>query len=233
MNETLTVYIGYDSADYGQYLANIVCIRSMSNYAKLNIKSLVKKDLEEQKIFDRDDSTGSTEFTYTRFLVPYLNNYQGYAIFCDSDFLWNCDPSVLLQYIDPTKAISCVQHEYTECPNQTKMDGLKQEWYPRKNWSSLIVFNCAHPSCRKLTPETVNTQTPKWLHRMEWAEDEEIGSIPHTFNYLVGYYHDHKLPKAIHYTDGGPWYKTTRNCEFANLWINYLEDDEKKKLFSI
>ena len=108
------------------------------------------------------------------------------------------------------------------------MDGLTQEFYPRKNWSSLILFNCS--KCKILNIENINTKTPKWLHRFEWVNDDLIGEIPKDYNYLVGYYNNLKSPKAIHYTDGGPWHYQTKNCEFNELWLNYLTSDEKNNL---
>merc|ERR1711916_200606 len=110
----------------------------------IEVIKLVKQDLIDQKLFWREDKTGATEFTYTRFLVPYLNNYEGWALFCDSDFLWTCDVNeVFEKYSDSKNAVSCVKHNYTNCHGKTKMDGRPQEFYPRKNWSSLMSFNCS------------------------------------------------------------------------------------------
>jgi len=228
----INIYIGFDSSNYGQELAYNVCKKSIFKYNnKVNIIPLIKKDLEEKKIFNRKNDDGSTEFTYTRFLVPYLNNYQDYAIFCDSDFLWNCNILEVLKYINKGKAISCVQHKYNECKLKYKMDGQLQEWYPRKNWSSLIVFNCSHNDCKKLNLDNINNKSAKWLHRMEWTEN--INEIPKTYNYLVEYYYDEENPKALHFTDGGPWYKRWYNITnkydiiLGNKWISYLDDKEK------
>jgi len=231
------VYIGFDSTNYGQQLAFDVCKKSIEKYNKnIEVVKLVKKDLEDQGLFWRKDTTGVTEFTYTRFLVPYLNNYEGWALFCDSDFLWTCDINeVFEKYSDEKYAVSCVKHAYKNCFAKTKMDGRPQEFYPRKNWSSLMLFNCSHPSVKKLTLENVANETPAWLHRMTWAKDEEIGEIDKAYNYLVGYYDDHKLNqdyvKALHYTDGGPWHPGYENVEFGDLWLEYLTDDEKEIIY--
>ena len=228
----ITVYIGYDSANYGQQLAHDVCKKSIQKYnPDINIVTLVKKDLEESGDFLREQKDGSTEFTYTRFLAPHLSGFQGYAIFCDSDFLWQCDPAETIQYIEEGQAVACVKHEYVDCHGKEKMDGQKQEWYPRKNWSSLIVFDCSHPSCKKLTKEAVATESPAWLHRMTWADDSEIGSIPLAYNYLVDYY---DLPveeiKAFHFTDGGPWHALYQDVQYGDLWLDYLTVGEYGKL---
>jgi lipopolysaccharide biosynthesis glycosyltransferase len=230
----ITIYIGYDSANYGQQLAHDVCKKSIQKYnTDIKIKTLIKSELEKSGDFIREQSDGSTEFTYTRFLAPHLNNFEGYAIFCDSDFLWQCDPAETLQYLEEGQAAACVQHEYVDCHGKEKMDGQKQEWYPRKNWSSLIIFDCAHSSCKKLTKEAVATESPAWLHRLSWADDSEIGSIPLSYNYLVDYYN---LPvkeiKAFHFTDGGPWHALYQDVQYGDLWAEYLTAVEYGKLHS-
>ena len=226
------VYIGFDSSNYGQQLAFDVCKRSIEKFNKdIEVIKLVKQDLIDQKLFWREDKTGATEFTYTRFLVPYLNNYDGWALFCDSDFLWTCDVNELFEkYSNSKNAVSCVKHNYTNCHGKTKMDGRPQEFYPRKNWSSLMLFNCSHPDVKKLTLEAVSTEKPAWLHRMQWAKDEEIGEIDKSYNYLVEYYDDNKI-KALHYTDGGPWHPGYENVEHGDKWLEYLSEEEKKKMY--
>jgi len=110
------------------------------------------------------------------------------------------------------------------------MDGQKQTVYPRKNWSSAVVWNCEHPKNKKLTPQFINNPDieGKYLHRFSWLQDHEIGRLPHDWNWLVGYYKEdenHK-PAAIHYTDGGPWFKSYRLCEYAADW--YLAEKSYK-----
>ena len=116
------------------------------------------------------------------------------------------------------------------------MDGHIQEWYPKKNWSSLIIYNCEHIDVPKLNINSVANQTPKWLHRFEWIEEEHIGEIPKTFNYLLGYYNDDNEPMAVHLTDGGPWHndwyekKIPTDDKYYNEWIKYLNEYEKSDL---
>ena len=251
----LNVYIGFDSSNYGQQLAYDVCKSSILRHnPEMQVHGLFKDKLTEQGLFSREDNTGATEFTYTRFLVPYLNNYQGWALFCDSDFLWFCDPAEILEkYANDKYAVMCVKHEYTQCNGHVKMDNQPQEWYPKKNWSSLMLFNCSHPSVKNLTLDAVNTQTPQWLHRMEWCKGEtvtaiagetdaggveveaQIGSIDKIYNYLVGYYDDSapagETVRAVHFTDGGPWHEKYRDVPYGDLWTAYLTEYEKNKLF--
>ena len=159
-----------------------------------------------------------------------MNNFDGWALFCDSDFLWECNiEEVFDKYCNEKIAVSCVKHNYKNCNNKTKMDGRLQEYYPRKNWSSLMLFNCKHSNCKNLTLENVSTKSPTWIHRMNWSNDEEIGEIDKSYNYLVDYYHDNKI-KALHFTDGGPWHPGYEKVEHGDKWIKYLTDEEKQKL---
>ena len=180
----MKVYVGYDSSNYGQEVAYRVCKRSIENHnSSAEVYPIKIKELRDAGIFTRPhDDKQSTEFTYTRFLAPFLSGYSGKVLFCDSDFLWKSDVEDTLSYIRDEQSIACVHHEYTECHNKTKMDGIKQEWYPRKNWSSLMLFNAEHQDCKKLTKEVVSTESPRYLHRMEWTTDENIGSIPIEYN---------------------------------------------------
>ena len=247
------IYIGYDSSNYGQHLANVVCIRSILQTTNiplddLNIYSLVLKDLKKQKLYYRnEDKLASTEFTYTRFLVPYLNDYKGWALFCDSDFLYRDDIKNVFDYIHKNnnhkKAVLCVKHPLNFQKAGVKMDGRVQSAYPRKNWSSLMLFNCEHPDTKNLTLENANTQSPKWLHRMLWTTTKNIGTLPPKFNFLVENYKsgeidkvDKKLdfvvekPMVLHWTDGGPWHHDYIDTPYQHLWINYLTPSELQKL---
>ena len=101
------------------------------------------------------------------------------------------------------------------------MDGAVQTVYPRKNWSSLMLFNCDHPSVRSLTPEVANSQTGAYLHRMQWVADEDIGALPVEWNWLEGWNEKpaHGTPKAVHFTRGGPWFASWQNVEYGDLWL--------------
>ena len=227
MKEKIKVYIGYDSRQDATPLYNEfknspykVCKKSIKIHnPNIKVKPIKLNKLVKKNIYKREvDPLASTEFTYSRFLVPYLNEYQGLALFCDSDFLWQSDINTLLEYYDPKYSVMCVQHDYT--PRlEKKMDGYKQTIYPRKNWSSLMLFNCSHNDCKNLSLEAINSKTPKYLHRMEWTSDENIGSLPLEYNWLEGEYDNEVSPKAIHFTNGGPWHKDW-NGDYKEKWIN-------------
>jgi lipopolysaccharide biosynthesis glycosyltransferase len=157
--------------------------------------------------------------------VPELANFKGWAVFMDCDMILTTDIKELFDQADDKYAVMCVQHDYTPKEGM-KMDGQKQTIYPRKNWSSVVLFNCAHPSNARLTQDMVNDTelNGAYFHRFSWLKDEEIGKLDHTWNYLVGVYDDIETPKLIHYTEGGPWFENYRNCEFSDLWKQELQD---------
>ena len=226
----LNIYVGYDSKED---IAYRVCKYSILKRSRSDIKitSLKLYELVAKNLYKRDiDPLASTEFTYSRFLVPALNNYNGWAIFCDCDFIFFEDISNILLDIVQSKAVYCVQHDYTP-KEKHKMDGQKQTIYPRKNWSSFILFNCSHPSNKKLSVDLVNSETGSFLHQFKWLEDNEIGSLDERWNWLEGWTssHNDKKPYAVHYTRGGPWFDEWQDVEFASEWTNERDEYLKNK----
>ena len=215
----LKVYIGWDSReDIAYQVARKTLLEAAS--VPVEVEPIRLGDLVDRGLYTRDiDPLASTEFTYSRFLVPHLNGYEGWALFCDCDFMFFSDIAGLLDYRDPSKAVLCVQHDYTP-KEATKMDGQAQTSYPRKNWSSFMLFNCAHPSTRTLTPEVVNGQSGAYLHRMQWAADSEIGALPTEWNWLDGWNEPpaQGTPHAVHYTSGGPWFEDYQDVAYADIW---------------
>lgn len=215
----MKVFIGYDSRENIAYqVAKASLLKHTS--IPLDITPIVQNDLRYRGIYQREpDALSSTEFSFTRFLTPYLAGYKGWALFCDCDFLFRGDIAAITDYMDGAKAVMCVPHEYT--PSETvKMDGKAQHQYPRKNWSSFVLFNCEHPQVKMLTPEVVNTQTGMYLHRFQWLTDDLIGELPIAFNYLEGWHtkDDCPNPIAVHFTRGGPWFNEWKNVEYAAEW---------------
>ena len=220
------IYIGYDTReDIAYQVSKYSALKESKN---IKVSPLKLESLKEQGLYWRDeDKLGSTEFTFSRFLVPELNEFRGWALFCDCDIIFLEDINNLFDLRDDKYAIMCVHHDYT--PKEgTKMDGKQQTLYPRKNWSSLVLWNCGHPSNRKVTKDLINhpDTTGKYLHRFSWLNDDEIGIIPHEWNWLVGWYKEPSdgTPKAIHYTEGGPWFESYRNCEYHQLWKDLLTE---------
>jgi hypothetical protein len=209
----IKVYVGYDPRED---IAYRVCRYSILKHCP----SAEVIPLTKPAVYTRlRDEQASTEFTFTRFLVPYLNNYQGWALYIDCDFLFTEDVSKLFALADEQYSVMVVKHDYKPT-STTKMDGQVQYQYPRKNWSSLILWNC---SKNKLDPDVVNTAPGQYLHRFQWLDDSQIGSIDKEWNWLVGWYKNGS-PKALHYTEGGPWFENYEFCEYHELWKEYLKE---------
>jgi lipopolysaccharide biosynthesis glycosyltransferase len=217
--DSLRIFIGWDSRED---IAYQVARQSILDNASIPVEIRPNKlsQLVGDGIYTRDiDPLASTEFTYSRFLTPHLAGFEGWALFCDCDFLFFGDVANLAQYMDEKFAIACVKHDYRPS-NAVKMDCKVQTQYPRKNWSSFMLFNCAHASTSRLTVERVNQETGAYLHRMQWADDSVIGEIPVIWNWLEGW---NELPpggppEAVHFTNGGPWFAEWQNVAFADEW---------------
>jgi hypothetical protein len=226
----LKVYVGWDPRENIAWEVCRYSILRRTDPNQVEVYPLIQSELREQGIYTRPvDTRAATEFSLTRFLTPTLaqmDGFSGYAIFVDCDFLFLADIREVLNEVDTTKAISVVQHDYQ--PTEVmKMDGCVQYPYPRKNWSSFIVFNCSHPAVKALTSEVVNSAEPAYLHRFSWLNDVEIGALDRGWNYLEGWYApEYDNLKAIHYTLGGPWFEHKLNCEFAQLWLDELESSQ-------
>jgi len=221
MPANLKVFIGWDSREDIAY--EVAKHSILKHNPNIEVYPLKLYELREKGIYTReDDKKGSTEFTIFRFLVPFLSGYKGYSLFMDCDMVCLNDLEFVLEFQDAlTNPVSCVKHDYSP-KSKMKMDGQMQHVYPRKNWSSVMLFN--NSKCKMLTPDIVNTETPMYLHRMLWADDK-IGSLPPKFNFLAGYYDfEEEQPILIHYTDGGPWFKEYSNCSYSELWKQEIKE---------
>jgi len=213
------VFIGWDQREPEAYeVAKYSLVRRAS--VPVEVVPIKLDELRARGLYARDvDPLASTEFTYSRFLTPTLAGFSGWALFCDCDFLWLGDVGELLGYTQSAKAVYCVQHDYR--PRETtKMDGAVQTVYPRKNWSSLMLFNCDHSSVRALTPQVVNRESGAYLHRMQWVADVDIGALPVDWNWLEGWNEKpaRGTPKAVHFTRGGPWFPQWQDVDYGDLW---------------
>jgi len=216
----LKIFVGWDSRED---IAYQVCRASLLKHTSvdLDIVPIKQKHMRDKNLYWREhDPLSSTEFTFTRFLVPYLAGYKGWAIFMDCDFMWRGDVSTVLDYCDYSNAVMVVKHNYNP-PERVKMDGAVQTQYPRKNWSSFMLINCGHEQVQKnLTLETVNTATGLYLHRLQWATNDCIGELPVAYNYLEGWHtkDDCPNPLAVHFTRGGQWFRDYMNVEYGDEW---------------
>jgi hypothetical protein len=218
-NQVIKVFIGYDSVESTAWhtFAHSILRQSTRPVAivPINIANL-------KNIYTRErDPKQSNEFSFTRFLVPYLCDYQGYAIFFDCDMLLRCDITDILDVINtqPGRAVYVVKHDYLP-RDDVKYLNTVQYKYPRKNWSSVVVWDCSHPSNKAVTPTYVNTASPMDLHRFSWLEDNQIGELDVRWNWLVGEYDKPPLDvKNIHWTVGGPYFKEFRDADFSQEWF--------------
>lgn len=222
--DELRIYVGWDSRED---IAFRSCKQSIIDNSSVDVKiiPLKQKKLRDQELYWREpDKMASTEFTFTRFMVPALADFKGWALFIDCDFIALDDVKKLFDLRDDKYAVMCAQHDYTPKADK-KMDGKHQYIYPRKNWSSMMLFNCGHASNRTLTYDFVNNPEidGKYLHRMSWLDDSEVGEISHEWNWLVGWYKEPEdgTPKFLHYTEGGPWFDNYYNCEYSNEYYKY------------
>ena len=216
----IRVFIGYDD---NEKVAFSTLSHSLLKHATQPIAITPIRLQNIKDVFVRERlPIQSTEFAFSRFLVPYLCNYSGHAIFMDCDMLSRSDISALWRQRTTKYAVQCVQHDYT--PTSTvKFLNQPQTPYPKKNWSSMMLFNNA--KCTALTPDYVNSATGLELHQFKWLENEElIGKIDEEWNWLVGEYEYNVNAKLVHYTEGGPYFKNYRNCDYAEEWFNTFKE---------
>ncbi len=213
MNEQIKIVIGFDqreSVAYHTFCQSIIeKASSPVSFTPLAINNLSN--------YKETHSDKSNDFVYSRFLTPYLNEFNGWAIFADGDMICQTDIKELWDLRDDTKALLVVKHDY-QTKALHKYLGNINENYPRKNWSSVILWNCGHPKHKILTPEFIANQTGKYLHRFSWLHDDEIGELPKEWNWLAIEYPENREAKLIHYTLGTPCFEDYKNTEMAELW---------------
>jgi len=213
--EVLNIYIGYDSNEIVAYHALCQSIIQHSSkpikFTPLNLNNLTA-------FFSRErNALQSTEFSFSRFLVPYISNYTGWSLFLDCDMIAMADFSELFKLADATKAVMVCKHDY-QPKEDSKFLGQVQTKYEKKNWSSLMLFN--NEKCKVLTPDYVNSASGLELHQFKWLEDEAlIGEIPLEWNWLVGEYPKNNNANNVHFTVGGPYFNEYRNSDYADAWF--------------
>ncbi|MCP9916678.1 hypothetical protein [Cyanobium sp. ATX 6F1] len=230
---TIPIFIGHDPRERA---ATAVLIDTLSQHSSLPlaITPIVTPQLEALGVFRRErDPKQATAFSFTRFLVPHLMGYGGWAIFMDCDMLCRGDIAELWAERDDRFAVQCVQHEHN--PNEVvKFLGEPQSPYPKKNWSSLMLLNCGR--CTALTPDYVNSASGLELHRFHWlAGDHEIGPLPERWNHLVDVQPApletaaQGGPALLHWTLGGPWFREQRTMGgvLAAEWFSARDDAMK------
>ena len=213
MSNLLNIFVGFDQKEAVAYHTFVQSLIENSTIP-LSITPLAENNLDH---YAEKHTDGTNRFTYSRFLVPYLMNFKGWAIFADGDMICLSDIKKLKQYFNPDIAVNVVKHNY-KTKYKTKYFGQKNEDYPRKNWSSVIVWNCQHPKNKILTPDFISEKEGSFLHRFSWLEDVEIGELPKTWNWLALEYKEKKNLDLIHYTLGTPCFKEYSNKSLSEFW---------------
>ena len=219
----INIFVGYDSKEKIAYhvLAESILRRSTKpvSITPIYLPNITDEFVREKPLLS------STEFSISRFIIPHLMNYQGWALFMDCDMLMMADIAELWRLRDDKYAVQVCKHDYTP-KDETKFLGQVQTKYAKKNWSSFMLMNCK--KCTTLTPDYVNKASGLELHQFKWLENEElIGSLPLEWNWLVGEYPYKEDVKNVHYTDGGPYFNDYNTCDYSSDWYNIYTNTVK------
>lgn len=210
----IPIFIGYDPRDAVSF--SVLC-NSIIRLSSQPV-SIIPLNLKNLPMYVEKHTDGSTEFSYSRFLVPCLADYTGWAIYMDCDMLLLDDISKLWALQDPKYAVQCVQHQYST-KQSVKFLGNENRSYPRKNWSSMMLFNCEHPALKLLTPQLISSSTGSYLHQFEWLDDLHIGSLSTDWNWLPDEHGVNDFAKIIHYTLGSPHFEEYKHTPMSEYWF--------------
>ena len=215
----INVFIGYDPREAVAF--GVLCHSIHARASEpVSIAPLMLSQLKCTLTRERH-SLQSTDFSFSRFLAPYLSGYSGWSIFMDCDMLMLDDIANLWKLRDDRYAVMVVKHDHMP-KEKVKFLGEPQSKYEKKNWSSVMLFNNAR--CEALTTKYVNSASGLELHQFKWLEsDEMIGTLPKRWNHLVGYDPPRRDAALVHYTLGGPYFEEYKDCEYAAEWRQELE----------
>ena len=216
----INIFIGYDNKERVAY--NVLSHSIIQNSTKpVAITPIALNNLKDDFVRERN-SLSSTEFSFSRFMIPHLMNYQGWALFMDCDMLMFEDIAELWRMRDDSKAIQVCKHDYVPKTDK-KFLGQVQTKYEKKNWSSFMLMNCK--KCTTLTPDYVNKASGLELHQFKWLESEDlIGDLPLEWNWLVGEYDYNPDAKNVHWTLGGPYFKDYAKSDYADEWFRLYNE---------
>ena len=209
----IPVFVGYDPREA---IAYHTCVNSIIRHASQPV-AIIPIALNLFQDYKETHTDGSNHFIYTRFLVPHLMGFKGWAIFIDGDMIVRDDIMKLWNLQEVDKDVMVVKHNYQTCM-PVKYLGAKNENYPRKNWSSVILWNCNSFPNRQLTPEFVQKSSGSFLHRFSWLDDDRIGELPPEWNWLPDEYGPNAHAKLLHYTLGTPCFQEFADTPQGNEW---------------
>lgn len=213
-SDAIPIFVGYDAREaacYHAFCQSVIDSKPSVIPMFIPLVSTVPAGFDGKR-------DGSNAFIYSRFLIPWLMGYQGWALYADGDMIVRGDIGELWALRDGARiGAMVVKHDY-ETKFSKKYLGSKNESYPRKNWSSVILWRCSFSPNRVLTPEFVTKQEGSFLHRFSWLKDEEIGELPPAWNHLVSEYDPNPEAKLLHYTVGAPCFPEFAGCDQAGDW---------------
>ncbi len=214
MKEPIRVFIGYDTREI---VAWHVLAHSIQEQASEPVAITPVMQSQLKPVYKRPGhALASTQFSFSRFLVPYLCGYRGWAVFMDCDMLCRADFAELWDLRDSRYAVQVVKHDH-QPPGTLKFLNNVQTRYEKKNWSSVMLMNCER--CRPLTPDYVNSASGLELHQFKWLNgDHLIGELPARWNHLEGYDVYDERAAVVHFTEGGPYFSDYENCGYADEW---------------
>ena len=211
----IPVFVGYDPREA---IAYHVCANSIIRNASAPV-AIIPVALNLFTDYKETHGDNSNHFVYTRFLVPYLMDFRGRAIFIDGDMVVRGDIVELYHSLHAGFDVAVVKHDYkTRMP--VKYMGAPNEDYPRKNWSSVIVWDCQSYPNRRLTPDFVQKQPGSFLHRFSWIDDDRIQALPSIWNWLPDELGENSEAKLLHYTLGTPCFHEFADTTQAAEWHN-------------
>ena len=216
--ELIRLVVGFDQREAIAYHVFVQSVIQNSN----NPVSFYPLSKNSLSFYNETRSDRSNAFTYSRFLTPFIMNFEGWAIYLDGDMVCQEDISLLWKLKDSKKAVQVVKHEYKTKSNKKYLNNVNID-YPKKNWSSVIIWNCAHPKNKALTPDLISTSDGKFLHRFMWLDDEDIGELPLEWNWLAIEYPPNPTAKLIHYTLGTPCFSEYAKADTSEIWHSAFE----------
>jgi len=259
-NQEIHVFIGYDPREQDAYDVCCHTIKEETNYYKVHLHKIDHLDLRKKDLFWRkwsidekgqywdelDAKPFSTEFSFTRFLVPEMCKQEKiksqFVLYIDCDFMFRRGLDKLFDHIESidkksrdAKALFCVPFDDKNFikvnTSKLKMDGKLQTMYPRKFWSSFTLWNLHHPKTKMMDVERVNLSKGKDLHSFEWIEDNEIEAVSPAWNYISGISDKYTIPFAVHFSEGGPWHQGKQDVPYADEWEESFKEMRKMKWY--
>lgn len=217
VSDSIRIFIGHDESEEVAFhtLVHSIMKRTSAPVEVMPLElSYLRPILPRPK-----DPHQSNSFSFSRFLVPWLCNYEGFAIYMDSDMMLRDDIAKLWYQRDNRRAVQVAKHNYTP-KKSMKYLGNEQHTYPFKNWSSLMLFN--NRRCKNLTPKYVNEAHGLDLHQFKWTDEYSVGNISLDWNWLVEEYDYNPNARIVHWTNGGPWFSGKESVDYSGEWYNLL-----------